>query len=247
MVKKARLASLETALDVACVIHGNAYSWDYVEKLYTMASRFILRPIRFHVYTEPERPVPRHMIRHNLVEWPGVSGPRKSWWYKMQMFDPSHHAGPLLYFDLDTIVLNDLSWINELDSRYFWAVRDFKYLWRPNFAGLNSSMMFWDTTKHSYLWANFQQQNIYDAIKRYHGDQDFLTATIQQDNLRFFDSALIKSYRWQIKDGGMEFVTRRYKKPDSGAMIDPRTCVIIFHGKPKPHDVQDSVIQSLWV
>ncbi len=90
-------------VDCACVIHGSGYDWIYVDRLYSMLSRHISRGIRLHVYTEPGRPVPPHMIRHNLQEWPGVSGRKQSWWYKMQLFNPAHHQGQLLYM-LDLLI-----------------------------------------------------------------------------------------------------------------------------------------------
>ena len=92
MAKKNR-ARPDGVTDCACVIHGTGYEWVYVEKLYNMLSRNLQHGIRFHVYTEASRPVPLHMIKHELTEWPGISGPRRSWWYKMQLFNTAHHAG----------------------------------------------------------------------------------------------------------------------------------------------------------
>ena len=56
-------------IDCACVIHGTAYSWDYVERLHNMLSRHITLGIRLHVYTEADRPVPAPMIKHVLEPW----------------------------------------------------------------------------------------------------------------------------------------------------------------------------------
>ena len=127
-----------TPVDCACVIHGDAYSWQYVDTLYSMLTRNLSRPIRMHVYTEHDRVVPPHMIKHVLTEWPGIRGSKKSWWYKMQLFNSEHHEGQLLYLDLDTVIVNNLDWITQLGSAYFWAIHDFKTLWRPTFQGINS-------------------------------------------------------------------------------------------------------------
>jgi len=56
------------------------------------------------------------MIKHVLTEWPGVAGPKRSWWYKMQLFNNEHHQGDLLYFDLDTVIVRDISWIARLPT-----------------------------------------------------------------------------------------------------------------------------------
>ena len=94
-------------IDCACVIHGDAYSWTYVERLYNMLSRHVTPGIRLHVYTEADRSVPAPMIKHALTDW-SISGPRRAWWYKMQLFNTQHHAGPLLYFDLDTVIVRNI-------------------------------------------------------------------------------------------------------------------------------------------
>ena len=65
-------------IDCACVIHGDVYQWHYVDTLYSMLTRNLSRPIRMHVYTEHDRPVPPHMIKHVLTEWPGIQGAKKS-------------------------------------------------------------------------------------------------------------------------------------------------------------------------
>ena len=118
MAKKNR-ARPDTVTDCACVIHGSGYDWQYVEKLYNMLTRNLQGSIRFHVYTEASRSVPPHMIKHQLTEWPGIGGPRRSWWYKMQLFNQHHHQGNLLYFDLDCVIVADLQWLVDLPTDHF--------------------------------------------------------------------------------------------------------------------------------
>lgn len=233
-------------VDCACVIHGSAYEWIYVEKLYAMLARNISQDIRMHVWTEPIRLVPAPFIRHDLVEWPGVGGPRKSWWYKMQMFDPAHHCGRLLYFDLDVIIVRSIDWILDLDMRYFWTIRDFRHHWRGAWDGINSSCMLWDTSAFAYVWQNFSSQNIQAVIRRFPGDQDYLNNQVGNKVRRYLDQTRIKSWRWEIKDGGLDFKKRVYRRPDAGSIIPPETSVMIFHGQPKPHEIADPAIQQLW-
>jgi hypothetical protein len=88
--------------------------------------------------------------------------------------------------------------------------------------------------------------NIQALIKQYHGDQDYLNTVLNQTNLRFVQDGLIKSWRWQIKDGGMDMHTRIYRRPDAGTVLDPVSRILVFHGRPKPHEVMDPIIQRLW-
>jgi len=247
MAKKAqRQTAINGTVDCACVIHGNKYDWCYVERLYNMVKRHSTHPIRFHVFTEPDRSVPDPMIKHVLNDWPGIAGPRKSWWYKMQMFEPGRISGRLLYFDLDTVIVDNIDWMQGLDARYFWSIRDFRHLWRPSWRGMNSSVMLWDTTRFAWIWREFQQNDVKTQARLFHGDQDFLNSVLTEKDLKFMDESLIKSWRWQIKDGGMDMKTRIYRRPDAGSVLPPGVNILIFHGSPKPHEVNDSVIKKLW-
>jgi hypothetical protein len=238
---------VEGTIDVVCVIHGNVYTWDYVERLYNMVSRNLSHDIRFHVYTEEFRDVPSKMIKHNLIEWPNIFGPKKGWWYKMQIFNPENHSGPMLYFDLDTVVINSLDWIPKLSTRYFWAPRDFRSIWRVTDNGLNSSVMWWDNSRFAWIWEEFQKRDINHLSRIHHGDQDYLTSLISDRDLRFFPPMTTASWRWQCLDGGMDVRTRQYRNPNSGTSVDHRTSVLIFHGQPKPHEkMDDPLIKNFW-
>ena len=110
--------TITTPVDCACVIHGTGYDWTYVDRLYNMLNKHISRGVRLHVYTEADRPVPTPYIKHTLTDW-GISGPKRAWWYKMQLFNPDHFRGQLLYFDLDTVIVNNIDWICNRAPEYF--------------------------------------------------------------------------------------------------------------------------------
>lgn len=235
-----------TTVDCACLIHGDKYNWSYVDTLYNMLVKNVSMDIRLHVYTEASRGVPPPYIKHELKDWPGVAGPRQSWWYKLQLFNPEHFQGRLLYLDLDTVIFENIDCLWSDSSKYFWTIKDFKYLWR-DWAGINSSLMLWDTVKFSHIWDDFLTQDLSDVIKKYPGDQDYLSAVLNPRDIRFFDSNLIKSWRWQLLDGGLDFKTRKYRRPGAGTLLDPTTRIAIFHGNPKPHEITDPVVQKFWI
>jgi hypothetical protein len=233
-------------IDCACVIHSTGYDWRYVENLYSMLTRALPGGIRFHVYTEHDRSVPPHMIKHILTEWPGIAGPKKSWWYKMQMFNPEHHAGNLLYLDLDTVVVRDLSWVTTHDTNYFWGIRDFRYLQNPHHSVFNSSFMWWNVSNFSRIWDQFSKGDIAQLTKNNQGDQDYITKSINVSQRRFFEDRLFQSFRWQCLDGGYNFQRRQPRAPGTGVQIAADTAVVVFHGMPKPHQISDPAITQLW-
>ena len=231
-----------SSVDCACVIHGDTYGWQYVERLHSMLTRNITMPVRLHVYTEAKRSVPPHMVKHALKDW-GVSGPKKAWWYKMQMFDPQHHQGPMLYLDLDTVIVNNIDWIFQQDTKFFWIIRDFQHLYQPNSTDLNSSVMWWDTTKYDYIWQEFQRRGVTKVMGDYRGDQDFIKDVLPVAHRRHLER--VRSWRWQCWNGGYNFSKRTWRQPGAGTNIQ-NTDILVFHGNPKPADVQDPVITEHW-
>ena len=241
MAKKIR----RSTIDCACVIHGDYYSWDYVDRLYRGLCRNLTPKVILHVYTEAGRPVPEPYVKHSLTEWPGVSGPKKSWWYKIQLFDSDSLSADLLYFDLDTVIVSNIDWIWLLKPKYFWAVRDFKYLFRSKRATANSSIMWFNTKRFNWIYQQFDPGIIDSQQWRNRGDQDYIYHHLS-DSVRFLDFDRIQSWRWQALDGGFDFVARKHRQPGAGTSIDSKTSVLVFHGTPKPHEVEDPVIKQYW-
>lgn len=232
-------------VDCACVIHGDKYDWLYVEKLNGMLQRNFSRPVRLHVWTESSRTVAPGMIHHPLEEWTGVSGPRKSWWYKMQMFAPGI-KGRIFYFDLDVVIVGNLDWMLDLDPEYFWTVRDFRYLWKPQKYSINSSIMIWDTERFDWIWKEFSQRGPDAVIRRHPGDQDYLDRALPPDRVKYLPETQIRSWRWQVLDGGYDRQQKTYRAPGTGPTMTEQDRVIVFHGDPKPDQIEHPAISSHW-
>ncbi len=165
-------------IDCACLIHDTLYDWSYVDKLYRSLCRNLTPTVRMHVYTESTRFVPNNYIRHNIEEWDGVRGPKRSWWYKIQLFNTAHWERSntkMLYFDLDTVIVGNIDWLWQGDSNKFWAPRDFKYLMRSSRWAINSSVMWFDPSKYQYVYRDFDLKQIVNNPRcPWHGDQDYI-------------------------------------------------------------------------
>lgn len=234
-------------INCACVIHGDKYDWLYVETLNNMLQRNFSRPVQLHVWTEHHRTVSQGLIHHPLEEWLGISGPRQSWWYKMQMFDPRYKInGRIFYFDLDLVIVGSLDWMLDLDPAYFWTVRDFRYLWKPQKYAINSSIMVWDPERFDWIWKEFNQRGIDEVVRRHPGDQDYLNRALPLDCVKYLPESQIRSWRWQVLDGGYDHLRKEYRMPGSGPTIDEQDRVIVFHGDPKPHQIGHPAISSHW-
>lgn len=236
---------IQGPVNCACVIHGTAYDWTYVTRLHSMLSRHLSSGVRLHVYTEAGRSVPSHMVKHELINW-NIGGPKQAWWYKMQLFNSEHYQGPLLYFDLDVVIVQNLDWICQLPQDQFYAIRDFKHLWRHSNCDVNSSVMRWNTVQFDHVWQGFKSQSLKTVMTRYRGDQDYISAVIPQTERQFFPTDRVQSYRWQCLDGGYDFLRRKHHRPGAGTCLTDQTSVLVFHGQPKPAQIRDQIIQDHW-
>jgi hypothetical protein len=64
--------------------------------------------------------------------------------------------------------------------------------------------------------------------------------------LKFFNHAQVKSWRWEVMNGGYDFEHRRHKSSEQGSTIDDDVSLLIFHGDPKPHEVNDEIVIKNW-
>lgn len=232
-------------IDCACVIHGNYYDFSYVEKLYRAVTRNFLVPVKFHVYTETTREIPNYMIKHCLDDY-AISGPKKSWWYKMQLFDQTKFKGQLFYFDLDVIICGSLDWMRSLPKNKFYAIRDFTEVFRSKKPQINSSIMCFDTEIFGNVYKQFSSARDH-IISRFRGDQEYLSKVIPVDQQVFFDAGAIKSWRWQVCYGGINPQTR-LSLNHAQHNIDSSTAVVVFHGNPKPHELpNEQFIKKYWI
>jgi hypothetical protein len=232
-------------IDCACVITGDKYDFDYVHKLYNGLTRGFSQPITLHIYTEHFREVPPPYVKHAIEPIKTRHG--KGWWNKVQLFNPRYFSGQLIYFDLDIVITGNLDWMLGLNTKYFWGIRDFRYLWNKRRHELNSSVMYFNTEKFRYVWKEFKRDPDM-FMNRLHGDQNFIDKQIPTETKQFFDKMFVKSYKWELLDGGYNIETRRHRTPNSGTVIPHETSIAVFHGKPNPDEVieKDKIIAKYW-
>lgn len=176
---------------------GGIYNKSHVERINDMARKHIPHE-RFVCLTDTEVDCESISLEHNL---PG-------WWSKMELFKLQ---GPVLFMDLDTIVLGDLSSvIDKASDKAFVILRDF---YRGENA-LQSSLMYWSGDM-SYLYDDF----INKIDMSDHGDQNYIEKHIKGSVTRWQD----------ITDNIVSFKVDILKR----GLRESDKCVI-FHGNPRP-------------
>jgi hypothetical protein len=164
--------------------------------------------------------VPVPVERIALVNrWPG-------WWSKMELFAP-WVEGDLLYLDLDSAVVGDLTDMASIDR--LTIMRD---VYRAE--GLQSSVMFLPEMDRARVWREWMRKpEVWMGMYRCGGDQAFLErlwlgkATIWQDTL----PGQVVSYKVDVRQA-----VRTDREFGNGTVPDGAR-VIAFHGKPRPWDV----------
>lgn len=140
----------------------------------------------------------------------------EGWWAKLGLFHPnSGLEGRVLYLDLDVVITGGLTTL--LHPEGFWICED----WLTD--GYNSSVMLFDAGAHTYLWEEFDWR----TKGMFPGDQDYLTKKLT--NAQLFNMSKIVSY----KHNGCRF----------GPAVS--ASIVVFHGHPKPHEVEGWV-EKTW-
>jgi hypothetical protein len=192
-------------LTVACALRKSRdYDVDYVEKLLAGVARNLRAPYRFVCLSDVDVPCDRIPLKH---DWPG-------WWAKIELFNL---APPVLYFDLDTTIVGDLTEIAAHAAQTpFTTLRDF---YREK--GIGSGMMAWAfPLTHVYLAFAARAKEAMRETK--HGDQGFLEATgYRPDKWQDVLPGQVVSYKAHVKGKGVP----------NGARV------VCFHGKPKPREL----------
>lgn len=202
-------------LKVLCVRTGDKYSWDYVAKLQSMVARHLPFEHEFICYSDSPGTVEGPTYKTTTLN---------GWWGKL---DAMAEQGPCIYFDLDTIILRDLTaFANAVVALPHDAIMMLipfrKILAGIDVKGWLSGIMAWGDTGFPNVATHYRHNG-----SRFKGDQDFLSDLFlrggQVQVVGVQDALKVASYKWQCKRHG----------PPEG------TEVVCFHGNPRPHQVAD--------
>lgn len=207
-------------LHVVCIRAGEVFSPAYVVNLKDMVVRNVQEgfPGRFVCFTDRPDELPADIETAPLpADLPG-------WWSKLALFrDGLFPEGDrVLFFDLDTVITGSIDKLVAYDGD-FAILRDF---YRPN--GLQSSVMAWEAGEQTEIWESFERAGC--PMDNPGGDQAWIERV----------GCLGWMRRWQTLFPGM-FVS--YKQTHG---IPAEASVVVFHGKPRPHEVTEGWVPKVW-
>jgi len=234
--------AVTSQITILCVRFGTRYGREYVERLRNMVSRHITIPYEFVCLTDDQHPINgvRSIIQPNAQY-------AKGWWHKVHMFDPSLPIqGRILYFDLDVVIHNNIDKLVDPNSNEFFGIHDFNRKFHSNWHSLNSSALCWTVGTETHIWERFK--NNQQEAMRMQGDQDWIWK-LSKDHMKFWPRDWLQSYKWEIRNRQELTLIqgkRRFRDDNHSIKLPAECCVTVFHGDPKPQDVQDKFVVDNW-
>ncbi len=200
---------------VVCVLRsGGDFTREHVESLYYgVRSHWpAWVPLRFVCLTDEE---PWTTVSD--LEFVPLAYAYVGWWSKLELFMPTNeYLGDILYFDLDTVILGDLTDI--ASTKMLALLTDFY-----STQSVASGMMYLPLESRPAVWDRWAER-VFMTMQRMRGDQNFLQET--------FNALGMKPERWQLLWPGQ---VASYKLQCQRLNVAPiGTRVVCFHGRPRP-------------
>lgn len=229
--------------NLICVHHGSAYGPEYVVNLWKSANRHSTKKFNFYVFTDNIKQHPQD-LGWNFIKLPDYSNVKRftPWWYKLEIFNDANGIfGNNLYMDLDVVVVGNIDDLWDWNSAEFRICHDFNRAFSRNISQSNSSVMAWRDSSLDWLYKEFAL-NMQQTVDKYRGDQDLIHAKVK-NNLIWWPRDWTMSWRWEIKQGGLDKPHGKYRSEDA-YVIPNTTKIIVCHGKPNPHEIDE--LCSFW-
>jgi len=236
-------------LKIVCVKWGSKFSASYVNKLYNMVKLNLTIPYRFICLTDDQK---------GLIPDIDIITLKQDFeycWTKIELFRPGNFSDDdlCLFLDLDVVITGNLDdLVTFQPEKMFVGLYDW-YSSRRN-PHYNSSVMRFHGNSQTYLFSSLLAKQEDRTIKwgrefdAYLGSDD--KVVLWEGEKRYgSDQEWISSYVYPqkeiIKHSFPNKWIRSYKK--HGRKYLPNKCrIMVFHGFPKPHEVNNDYVKEHW-
>lgn len=226
--KRKRVITDSGSLTIATVLKsGGDFNVAYVNHIADSVKRNSTMPYTFVCLTDLTGKFSPNVhkiiqLRHNLPKW----------WSKMELFAPNKFTTErILYMDLDTMVVDNIDDILQFSGE-FMVLRDFNTQ-----CELASGIIAWKNfNPRTYqIYENFMEAP-QSHMNSFNGDQDFIR-TVKYINPEYIQDSYpnkIISYKRDCTN-------------NSETSIPTNSSIICFHGKPRPHQINNPIIKQFWL
>lgn len=206
-------------MTVACVLRsGGDFTPAHVHALQQGVREHLAADYRFVCLTDMD--VPWTCTQPLVRDWPG-------WWAKVELFRPGRFDGSVLYFDLDTLIVGDVSRLASYAGSF--AMLADLYRIRSGKKIGESGVMAWTPGPETEeVYAAFRA-NPKRMMARYRGDGPFIRDHVAHVYLQDLFPRQIVSLKADARKG-----------PPEGATV------VCLHGRPRPQDPKAGWAHKLW-
>ena len=228
---------------IVCLKHGEKYNFDYVNRLYNMCKRHCSLNFNFACLTENPSG-----INPNINILPLPKAELYGWWYKPYLFSQDFPLdGNLLFFDLDIVIIKNIDNLWSFSPNKFCIIKDFNRVNIPNWNKMNSSVFKLRKGSYPHVWENLKSD--WKQTSRMHGDQDWIYKEMSTQSYEFWPDDWIQSYKWEIRNKNDIIRSQNNKRvfrTKENPKIKDSTSILVFHGEPKPNEVEDPIVVDNW-
>jgi hypothetical protein len=194
---------------------GNGFNSEYVTRLKASVAEYCKVPHRFVCMTRQDI---------DGVECIPLIKNRIGYWNKLEIFRSGLFDGPVIYLDLDTMIVSDITDIvtypHEFTAAHNWKGKPGESLssWFLGFDGRQN---------YQYLFDSFHPSmtESYEQDWRYWGDQGHIEKNLvcSWTPLGTLFPNRFVSYKWGVKPNGR---------------VPEEASIVVFHGRPRPHQIK---------
>jgi len=206
---------------VACVLKtGGYFDAAYVNNLRRMVARHLKAPHDFVCLTDD------HSL--NGCETLPLTGKLPGWWSKVELFRPGlFGGGRVLYFDLDTLIVDDIPDMVQLEGE-FYGLRPWNKINRAA-GNLASGVMAWKDGEFTFLYSDFGPKQI---------------GSVMNDQVYFSQGLRAYGVEYEYLQEHVAGI-RSYKR-ECLHLLPSGTRVVCFHGRPRIHECNVDWVQRAW-
>ncbi len=232
---------MQETVNVLTLKWGDAYSAEYVNRIYRGVKRNLKRPFRFVCVTDDPKglcegvePVafpakPGWMnLNARYCAWPNI-------YVKLLIFEPgfANLVGPTLFLDIDQIIVGDLDRFFDYKPGEFciihnWIERRKRIFRKIPFCGNSSCFRFDAGEKSRYIFETFRSEaDVAMDPEVFSTEQEYMTHAVGHDKVNFWPNDFVVSFKraciwpWPLN----HFLMPRLK---------PGASILCFHGNPNP-------------
>jgi hypothetical protein len=225
-------------VNFVCVLKsGGDYVADYVYRLFDGIQRNFSGDFYFHCLTDVS-------LNHDCIKGIPLEHNWKGWWSKIELFRPELFKGFNVYFDLDTVILNNIGeFVENVKDLEFGGLRGFNQAGRKHSGGINfaSGIMVGHFSKQQVIYDTFKEdEKTYmskyktNDLKWKRGDQGFIADVLGEQNIPKIQDKLPNNY----------IVGKRLT--DFGKKQIPEAHILAWSGKPRLHNLNQGWIYDAW-